>query len=186
MLSHRWVQEVRAETFTFGIFRDIILLRGFSLAKSALRSKGNKLPFDVDQYLSNTGASRRIAMYKKGQALFSQDDPCNEVWYIQSGNAKLAIVNPQGKEAVLAILGPGDFIGEGRIIGNPVRMATATALAPLSATIIEKKESCGSFTSNPSFPKNSSTICWNAISRSRPISWICSSIPAKSASRARF
>ena len=75
--------------------------------------------------------SRRIAKYKKGQALFSQDDPCNDVWYIQSGNAKLTIVNPQGKEAVLAILGPGDFLGEGCIIGNPVRMATATAMAPL-------------------------------------------------------
>jgi CRP-like cAMP-binding protein len=49
-------------------------------------------------------------------------------------------VNPQGKEAVLAILGPGDFVGEGCIIGNPVRMATATAIAPLNATIIDKKE----------------------------------------------
>jgi CRP-like cAMP-binding protein len=52
----------------------------------------------------------------------------------------LSIVNPQGKEAVLAILGPGDFLGEGCIIGNPVRMATATAIAPLNAMSIEKKE----------------------------------------------
>jgi CRP-like cAMP-binding protein len=96
--------------------------------------------FDVEEYLSNAGASRRIAKYKKGQALFSQDDPCDEVWYIQSGNAKLTIVNPQGKEAVLAILGPGDFLGEGCIIGNPVRMSTATALIALSATIIDRKE----------------------------------------------
>src|ERR1700687_3067398 len=96
--------------------------------------------FNVEDYLSNAGASRRIIKYKKGQALFSQDDPCNEVWYIQSGNAKLTIVNPQGKEAVLAILGPGDFLGEGCIIGNPVRMVTATAIAPLNATSIDKKE----------------------------------------------
>ena len=96
--------------------------------------------FNVEDYLANAGGSRRIVKYKKGQALFSQDDPCNEVWYIQSGNAKLTIVNPQGREAVLAILGPGDFLGEGCLIGNPVRMATAVALAPLSATIIHRKE----------------------------------------------
>jgi CRP/FNR family cyclic AMP-dependent transcriptional regulator len=96
--------------------------------------------FSVDEYLSNAGNSRRLAKYKKGQVLFSQDDPSTNVMYIQSGNAKLTIVNPQGKEAVLAILGPGDFVGEGCIIGNPVRMATATAIAPLNVTIIDKKE----------------------------------------------
>ena len=86
-------------------------------------------PFDVQEYLSNTGESRRIGKFRKGQVIFSQDDPCEDVLYIQSGNAKLTIVNPQGKEAVLAILGPGDFLGEGCIIGNPVRMVTATAIA---------------------------------------------------------
>src|ERR1700724_4630974 len=96
--------------------------------------------FNVEEYLLNAGTSRRIAKYKKGQALFSQDDPCNDVWYIQSGNAKMTIVNLQGKEAVLAILGPGDFLGEGCIIVNPVRMVTATAIAPLNATSIDKKE----------------------------------------------
>jgi CRP/FNR family cyclic AMP-dependent transcriptional regulator len=97
-------------------------------------------PFVVQEYLSNAGVSRRIARFKKGQVIFSQDDPCDDVLYIQSGNAKLTIINPQGKEAVLAIVGPGDFLGEGCIIGNPVRMATATAIAPLNAMSIEKKE----------------------------------------------
>jgi CRP/FNR family cyclic AMP-dependent transcriptional regulator len=97
-------------------------------------------PFGVQEYLSNAGVSRRIAKFKKGQVIFSQDDACDDVLYIQSGNAKLTIVNPQGKEAVLAIVGPGDFLGEGCIIGNPVRMATATAIAPLNAMSIEKKE----------------------------------------------
>ncbi len=109
-------------------------------SRKSVASKTALQPFDVEDYLSQTGGSRRIAKYKKGQALFSQDDPCNEVWYIQTGNAKLTIVNPQGKEAVLAILGPGDFLGEGCIIGNPVRMSTATALVALSATVIDKKE----------------------------------------------
>jgi CRP/FNR family cyclic AMP-dependent transcriptional regulator len=97
-------------------------------------------PFGVQQYLSNAGVSRRLAKFKKGQVIFSQDDPCDDVLYIQSGNAKLTIVNTQGKEAVLAIVGPGDFLGEGCIIGNPVRLATATAIAPLNAMSIEKKE----------------------------------------------
>jgi CRP/FNR family transcriptional regulator, cyclic AMP receptor protein len=96
--------------------------------------------FDLRKYLSSAGASRRLAKFEKGQVIFSQDDPCHDVLYIQSGNAKLTIINPQGKEAVLAIVGPGDFIGEGCIIGNPVRMATATAIAPLNAMSIEKKE----------------------------------------------
>jgi CRP/FNR family cyclic AMP-dependent transcriptional regulator len=97
-------------------------------------------PFNVQEYLSSAGVSRSIAKFKKGQVIFSQDDPCDGVLYLQSGNAKLSIVNPQGKEAVLALLGPGDFLGEGCIIGNPVRMATATAMAAVEATLIEKKE----------------------------------------------
>lgn len=109
------------------------------MAKASRKSK-KTAGFSVDDYLSSAGSSRRLAKYKKGQVLFSQDDPSSNVMYIQSGNAKITIVNTQGKEAVLAILGPGDFVGEGCIIGNPVRMATATAIAPLSAMIIEKKE----------------------------------------------
>src|ERR1700693_5874039 len=97
-------------------------------------------PFGVQQYLSNAGVSRRIAKFKKGQVIYSQDDPCDSVLYIQSGNAKVTVVNPQGKEAVLALLGPGDFLGEGCIVGNPVRMVTATAMTAIEATLIEKKE----------------------------------------------
>jgi CRP/FNR family cyclic AMP-dependent transcriptional regulator len=109
------------------------------VAKTARKPK-KTAGFSVDEYLSSAGTSRRLAKYKKGQTLFSQDDPSTNVMYIQSGNAKLTVVNPQGKEAVLAILGPGDFVGEGCIIGNPVRMATATAIAQLSAIVIDKKE----------------------------------------------
>jgi CRP/FNR family cyclic AMP-dependent transcriptional regulator len=108
--------------------------------KSLLKNRKKTESFDIEEFLSSAGTSRSIAKFKKGQVIFSQDDPCNDVFYIQSGNAKLSIVNPQGKEAVLAILGPGDFLGEGCIIGNPVRMATATAIAALNAMSIQKKE----------------------------------------------
>jgi CRP/FNR family cyclic AMP-dependent transcriptional regulator len=96
--------------------------------------------FNIEVFLSSAGKSRSTAQFKRGQVIFSQDDPCDDVLYIQSGNAKLSIVNPQGKEAVLAIMGPGDFLGEGCIIGNPVRVATATAIGPLHAMSIAKKE----------------------------------------------
>jgi CRP/FNR family transcriptional regulator, cyclic AMP receptor protein len=111
------------------------------MAKSLkARRLKNTQQFDLVGYLSNAGVSRKVLKFKKGQVLFSQDDPCNDVLYIQSGNAKLSVVNPQGKEAVLALLGPGDFLGEGCLIGNPLRLATATAITPLGAMSIEKKE----------------------------------------------
>ena len=106
------------------------------MAKNRKKAKS----FDIQEFLSSVGKSRRILKFKKGQVIFSQDDPGDDVLYIQSGNAKLTIVNPQGKEAVLAIVGSGDFLGEGCIIGNPVRLTTATAIAPMNAMSIEKQE----------------------------------------------
>jgi CRP/FNR family transcriptional regulator, cyclic AMP receptor protein len=111
-------------------------LQRATAAKTPQKTSG----FNVQEYLSNAGVSRRIANFRKGQVIFSQHDPCDSVLYIQSGNAKVTVVNPQGKEAVLALLGPGDFLGEGCIVGNPVRMVTATAMTAIEATLIEKKE----------------------------------------------
>jgi CRP/FNR family transcriptional regulator, cyclic AMP receptor protein len=109
---------------------------GHPVAKNRKKAR----PFDIQEFLSSAGKSRRILKFKKGQVIFSQDEPGDDVLYIQSGNAKLTIVNPQGKEAVLAIVGSGDFLGEGCIIGNPVRLTTATAIAPMNAMSIEKQE----------------------------------------------
>jgi CRP/FNR family transcriptional regulator, cyclic AMP receptor protein len=85
-------------------------------------------------------SSRAVVNTFVSTAVIMRPGTKSDVLYIQSENAKLTIVNPQGKEAVLAIVGPGDFLGEGCIIGNPVRLATATAIAPVSAMSIEKKE----------------------------------------------
>ena len=104
------------------------------------KNRKNAKSFNIQEFLSSAGKSRRILKVKKGQVIFSQDDPGDDVLYIQSGNAKLTIVNPQGKEAVLAIVGSGDFLGEGCIIGNSVRLTTATAIAPMNAMSIEKQE----------------------------------------------
>jgi CRP/FNR family cyclic AMP-dependent transcriptional regulator len=94
--------------------------------------------FDPQQYLSSADQSCRVVKFKKKEVIFTQDDRCVDIFYIQSGNAKVTVVNAQGKEAVVAIMGPGDFLGEGCIINNPVRLATATAITPLKATVIEK------------------------------------------------
>jgi CRP/FNR family transcriptional regulator, cyclic AMP receptor protein len=97
-------------------------------------------PFNVEAYLSNAGVSRKVQKFKSGQVLYTQADPATDILYLQSGSAKLSVVNPRGKEAVLALLGPGDFLGEGCITGNAIRLSTATAMSAVEVTRIEKNE----------------------------------------------
>jgi len=78
--------------------------------------------------------------YRKSQKIYSQGDPTDTVLYIQKGQIKLSVVNEVGKEAVVAMLGRGDFIGEGGLAGQAVRIGTATAITPTTILVIEKKE----------------------------------------------
>ena len=96
--------------------------------------------FDAQVFLDSTGVARTIAQYRKSQKIFSQGDPATSVMYIQKGGVKLSVVSAVGKEAVVALLGPGDFFGEGCLAGLPFRMGTATAIAPTTVLVIEKKE----------------------------------------------
>jgi CRP/FNR family transcriptional regulator, cyclic AMP receptor protein len=96
--------------------------------------------FDVEGFLNSAGIARTIVDFGKRKTLFSQGDACNNIMYIQKGGVKISVVSKGGKEAVVGILGPGDFIGEGGMAGQPVRMATATAVAPVTALVIENKE----------------------------------------------
>jgi CRP/FNR family transcriptional regulator, cyclic AMP receptor protein len=96
--------------------------------------------FDVQVFLDSAGVARRIVEYGKSQKIYSQGEPTNNVLYIQKGGIKLSVVNEVGKEAVVAMLGPGDFFGEGGIAGQVVRMGTATAVIPTTLLVIEKKE----------------------------------------------
>src|ERR1035437_973262 len=104
-----------------------------------IRSKKNPV-FNAQAFLDSTGVTRRIVEYRKSQKIYSQGDPTNNVLYIQRGGIKLSVVNEVGKEAVVAMLGPGDFFGEGGLAGQPVRMATATAITPTILLVIEKQE----------------------------------------------
>ncbi len=78
--------------------------------------------------------------YRRSQQILAQGDPATSVMYIQAGGVKLSVVNEVGKEAVVGILGPGDFFGEGCLAGQRICMATATAITPTSILVIEKYE----------------------------------------------
>jgi CRP/FNR family transcriptional regulator, cyclic AMP receptor protein len=99
-----------------------------------------KALFNAQQFLDSAGVARQVAEFKKKETIFSQGDPCRSVFYIQKGGVRLSVVNESGKEAVVAVLGPGDFVGEGCLAGQPIRIGTATAVAPTTALVIEKSE----------------------------------------------
>lgn len=99
-----------------------------------------KSAFDAQVYLDSVGASRKIAEFQGKQTIFSQGDPADTVMYVQKGGVKFTVVNESGKEAVVAIFGPGDFFGEGSMAGQTMRMATATAIAPTTILVVEKDE----------------------------------------------
>jgi len=90
-------------------------------AKPALR-------FDPIPFLAKTGEGRAVSSYAGGQVIFAQGDPADAVFYVQAGQVKLTIVSAQGKEAVVGIFSPSDFFGEASLAGQPLRIATATAM----------------------------------------------------------
>ena len=89
----------------------------------------SKLPFDLQAFLASANGGRTISTYRANQTIFSQGESAASVFYIQEGKVKLTVLSEQGKEAIVAILGTGDFCGEGCLAGQPQRMATAAAMA---------------------------------------------------------
>jgi CRP-like cAMP-binding protein len=96
--------------------------------------------FDLKYFLDSAGLGRRVAKFGAKETVFGQGDPASNVMYIQEGGVKLSVVNETGKEAVVAILGPGEFFGEGCLAGQAICMATATTVAPTAVLVIEKDE----------------------------------------------
>jgi CRP/FNR family transcriptional regulator, cyclic AMP receptor protein len=103
------------------------------------KSKANQ-PFDAGVYLETAGVKRKIVPYRKGQTIFTQGDKCDSALYLQIGVVKITVNSSTGKEAVIALLEPGDFFGEGCISGQTLRVSTATAMGPVSVLEIEKQE----------------------------------------------
>jgi CRP/FNR family cyclic AMP-dependent transcriptional regulator len=97
-----------------------------------------KQAFDTKAFLAKVGQGRTIAEYRKKQVIYSQSDTADSIFYIKTGKVKLTVVSESGKEAVIAILGATEFLGEGCLAGRPLRLATATAMSDCSVLRLEK------------------------------------------------
>jgi CRP-like cAMP-binding protein len=97
-----------------------------------------KRPFDPKLFLAKVGEGRTISEYRKNETVFVQSDPADAIFYIQKGKVKLTVVSDNGKEAVIAVLGTGDFLGEGCLAGRPLYLGTATAMSECSVLRLEK------------------------------------------------
>ena len=104
------------------------------------RKSTQESAFNAQAFLDSAGVARRIVEYRKSQKIYSQGESAKNILYIQNGGIKLSIVNDVGKEAIIAILGPDDFFGEGCLAGQNVRIGTATAITPTTLLVIEKNE----------------------------------------------
>ena len=113
--------------------------------------KRSKAAFDPKKFLAKVGDGKAILNYLKKQIIFSQGEIADAVFYIQHGNVKLVVVSEHGKEAVVAILGPGHFFGEGCLNGHPLRIATARAIDECVITRLEKATMIATIFKEPEF-----------------------------------
>lgn len=116
-----------------------------------VRKSQGKPPFDPKVFLDTENLGRTISKYRKDQTVFSQGSPADAVFYIQKGKVKITVVSEQGKEAVVAILGPDEFCGEGCLTGQPRRMATAVAMTECEIMRLEKAAMIRVLHEEPSF-----------------------------------
>ena len=96
--------------------------------------------FDAQGFLDSTGVARKVLDYRRKETIFTQGDSSKHVMYIQKGGVKLSVVNEVGKEAIVAMLGPGDFFGEGCLAGQKLCIGSATAITSTTVLAIEKNE----------------------------------------------
>jgi CRP/FNR family transcriptional regulator, cyclic AMP receptor protein len=96
--------------------------------------------FDVQLFLESAGLGRKVTEFRGKETIFAQGDPANNVMYIQKGAVRLTVVSETGKEAIVATLGPGDFLGEGCLAGQSIRIATATTIPVTTVLVIDKDE----------------------------------------------
>ena len=108
--------------------------------RSPERADSKSPAFDAQTFLDSAGVARRVKEFKKAEIVYSQGDAAKSVMYLQEGGVQLSVVSESGKEAVVAILGPGDFFGEGCLAGQSIRMGTATTITPSTVLVIEKSE----------------------------------------------
>jgi CRP-like cAMP-binding protein len=110
------------------------------ISGGTIRRSQRKGNFDAQAFLDSASVSKKVTDFRAREVIFRQGDPSNHIYYIQKGGVKLSVVNNFGKEAVVGVLEPGEFFGEGCLTGLPLRMATAAAITPTTVLAIEKKE----------------------------------------------
>ena len=111
-------------------------------------------------FLAKTNVGRTISKYRKNQIVFSQGDPANSVFYIRDGKVKVTVISEQGKEAIVVVLGPDEFCGEGCLTGQLRRAATAAAMTECEIMRLRRTPLSTSSTKSQHFPRCSSPICW--------------------------
>jgi CRP/FNR family cyclic AMP-dependent transcriptional regulator len=116
-----------------------------------MAKKANKSKFDPKVFLATVNGGRTISHYRKNDVIFSQGHPADAVFYLQQGKVKVVVTSEQGKEAVVAVLGEGEFFGEGCLIGQPLRLATAKAMTDTTTMRLKKAEMLRFLHAEPSF-----------------------------------
>jgi CRP/FNR family cyclic AMP-dependent transcriptional regulator len=110
------------------------------VALAPKRGSSRSHAFEVRSFLNSAGLPGILKKFRRGEIVYSQGDAAKTVAYLQEGSVKLTVVYPTGKEAVVAILAPGDFFGEGCLVGQSVRIGTATAITLVTLVLMQKKE----------------------------------------------
>jgi CRP/FNR family transcriptional regulator, cyclic AMP receptor protein len=111
---------------------------GALASAKAMTNKKKKVPFDPKVFLATVNGGRSISKYRTDQKVFAQGNSADAVFYIQKGKVKITVVSEQGKEAVVAVLGQDEFCGEGCLTGQPLRLATATAMTECEIMRLDK------------------------------------------------
>jgi CRP/FNR family cyclic AMP-dependent transcriptional regulator len=115
------------------------------------KSGNGRIAFDPKTFLATVNHGRTVTEYRQGDVVFLQASPADSVFYIQKGRIKIVVASKQGKEAVVALLGPGEFFGEGCLIGQPLRLSTARAMVASEVTRVTKAEMIRVLHAEPAF-----------------------------------
>jgi CRP/FNR family cyclic AMP-dependent transcriptional regulator len=119
--------------------------------KKPANEKGIQFTADAEAFFNLAGVARTMKAFRRNTTLFAQGDSSKNIMYILNGAVKTSVVSESGREAVLGIVGPGDFIGEGELIGQSMRRVTASAVTPVTVLVIDKKEMVRALHANRAF-----------------------------------
>jgi CRP-like cAMP-binding protein len=139
--------------------------------------------FDAQRFLESAGVAKTPIEYPPLSVIFSQGDPSTTVMFIQKGTVRLSVISRDGKEAIVAMLGRGDFLGEGALAGQPVRMATVTAISACTLLVIPKNEMSRLLHDDPAFSNRFIEFMLARNIRIEEISWTSCSIRVKRLAR---